>query len=273
MAGYRHISEELIKYLKLRTLPVGFKFFEDEADMKELANRRKLPNRLKTCQMITLARVNGWTIGATVNDFSDKDLSNHFCTAYLGMGPKMDQVADGTTRSLVWFRDKKDGLKCETMMPCIPAEKFKAIGIAPLAGEKFEPDVVLLYGTPAQIIILVNAIQWENYEQLVFHCVGESACNDSIVRCYLTKKPQLALPCFGERQFAAVQEEELVMGLPPDMLEKIIEGLKGLYSRGIRYPIPSLAPQSDPSTVMPEEYRQAAQAVAQTLKKSTSNSE
>ncbi len=264
MTDYKQISEDLTKYLRLRTFPVGFKFFEKEEDSKNLKGRRKLPNKLKTCQMITLARVNGWTIGATLDDFSDKDLSNHFCTPYLGLRPKMEQVADGTTRSLVWFKDKKDGLKCETEMPCIPAGKFKAIGIAPIAGEKFEPDVVLLYGTPAQMIILINAIQWENYEQMVFHCVGESACNDSLVRCYLTQKPQLTVPCFGERQFAAVQEEELVMGIPPKMLEKIIEGLKGLYSRGIRYPIPSLAPQSDPSTVMPEEYRNAA---AEFLKK------
>jgi len=84
--------------------------------------------------------------------------------------------------------------------------------------------------------------------------VGESACNDSLVRCYLSRKPQLGLPSVGERLYAAVQEEELVMGIPPHMLEKIIEGLKGLYSRGIRYPIPSIAPQADPTTGMPEEY-------------------
>lgn len=249
MCGYRELSREYSRLLRFRTFPVGFKFLENKEDLSRIKNIRKLPNRIKTCQMISLARINGWTIGATLEDFSDA-----FCPAYLGLCEKDERVADGTFRSMVWFKRKEDAVKCEQVMPAAAPGQFQAIAAAPLAGEKFEPDVVLFYGTPAQMILLVNAIQWEDYEQLVFHCVGESACNDSLVRCFLTKKPQLGLPSFGERLYAAVQEEELVMGMPPGLLEKTLDGLKGLYARGIRYPIPSIAPQADPTTGMPEAY-------------------
>ena len=249
MLKFRALSQQLTAYLRLRTLPVGFRFFEKKDDLKQIKNIRKLPNNLKTCQMISLARVNGWTIGAALEDCSDT-----FCPAYLGLREREEHVLNGTFRNIAWFEDRKDALKCEQMMPTIPPGKFEAIAVAPLGGEKFDPDVVLLYSTPAQIILLINAIQWKDYEPMLFHCVGESACNDSLVRCYLTGKPQLGLPSYGERLYAAVQEEELVMGLPPDMLEKVLKGLKGLYSRGIRYPIPCIAPQADPTTGMPEEY-------------------
>jgi uncharacterized protein (DUF169 family) len=249
MPNYREMAQEYIRLLKFRTLPVAFKFLENSENLKQIKNIRKLENKIKTCQMISLARVNGWTIGATLEDFSDT-----FCPAYLGLCEKDEHVIDGTFRSIVWFNRKEDALKCEQMMPTVAPGRFQAIAVAPLAGEKFEPDVVLFYGTPAQMILLVNAVQWENYEQMVFYCVGESACNDSLVRCYLTKKPQLGLPSFGERLYAAVQEEELVMGMPPGLLEKTLEGLKGLSARGIRYPIPSIAPQADPKTGMPEAY-------------------
>ena len=235
--------------LKFKTLPIGFKFLENKSDLEQIKNVRKLPNKIKTCQMISLARVNGWTIGATLEDFSDR-----FCPAYLGLCKKSEHVADGRFRSAVWFKNTDDALKCEQMMPGIEFGKFQAIAVAPLRAEKFVPDVVLFYGTPAQMILMVNALQWEDYDQLVFHCVGESACNDSLVRCYLTQKPQLGLPSFGERLYAAVQEDELVMGMPPTLLEKMLEGLNGLYARGIRYPIPSIAPQADPKTGMPKEY-------------------
>jgi len=251
MGNYKCLSEELVKYMKLRTLPIGFKFLERKSELKNIKNIRKLENNIKTCQMITLARVNGWTIGASLEDFSDA-----FCPAYLGLCERAGYVLDGTFRNMVWFKDREDAVKCEKNMPCIKAGTFQAIAVAPLAGEKFEPDVVLIYATPAQMILLINALQWKDYEQMVSYCVGESSCNDALVRCYLTKKPQITFPSVGERIYANVEEDEVVMGLPPHLMGKIIDGLKNLYMRGIRYPIPSIAPQADPTTGMPKEYKE-----------------
>ncbi len=61
--------------------------------------------------------------------------------------------------------------------------------MAPLVYDPFEPDIVLIYGNPAQMILLINALQFEDYEVMQFHCVGESSCSDAIARCYLTGKP------------------------------------------------------------------------------------
>jgi hypothetical protein len=39
----------------------------------------------------------------------------------------------------------------------------------------------------------------------------------------------------------------MVMGIPDDYYEKIVNGLEELYNRGIRYPISQFGAQVDPS--------------------------
>jgi dephospho-CoA kinase len=70
-----------------------------------------------------------------------------------------------------------------------------------------------------------------------FFCVGESSCADAIARCYLTGKPSLTIPCYGERRYGHAQDEDLVMALPAGMMEKALGGMEALYRRGVRYPI------------------------------------
>jgi uncharacterized protein (DUF169 family) len=117
------------------------------------------------------------------------------------------------------------------------------------------PDLVLVYGNPAQMILLINGLQWKNYERLKFYCVGESSCADAIAESYLSKKSCVAIPCFGERRFGHVQDDELVIAIPPASLIKGAEGLEKLVEKGIRYPIPLFGVQTDPSEGMPDIFK------------------
>ncbi|MCP3922669.1 MAG: DUF169 domain-containing protein [Desulfobacterales bacterium] len=73
--------------------------------------------------------------------------------------------------------------------------------LTPLLYNPFDPDIILIYANPAQIILMINAIQHEKYEVMDFYCVGESSCSEGIVRCYETGKPGLSIPCYGERRY------------------------------------------------------------------------
>jgi uncharacterized protein (DUF169 family) len=128
--------------------------------------------------------------------------------------------------------------------------------LAPLVYDPFDPDMVLIYANPAQMILIVNALQFEGYERLQFFCVGESSCSDAIAQCYLSGKPSLTIPCYGERRFGHAQDDELVIGLPAKDVEKVEKNLEQLYSRGIRYPISYAGCQVDISSVMPLSYQQ-----------------
>jgi len=65
-------------------------------------------------------------------------------------------------------------------------------------------------------------------ERFQFFFIGEGACADSPAQCYVTGKPALAIPCFGERRFGEVLDEEMVLALPPPMVELAIEGMRRL---------------------------------------------
>ena len=56
------------------------------------------------------------------------------------------------------------------------------------------PDICLIYATPAQMILLINGLQWSGYKKFEWGCVGESACADSWGRALATGEPSLSLP-------------------------------------------------------------------------------
>jgi uncharacterized protein (DUF169 family) len=111
--------------------------------------------------------------------------------------------------------------------------------LAPLNKAQFEPEVVLIFGNPAQVMMLMCGMQKEKYERFDFCFSGEGACADSLARCYMTGKPSLGIPCYGERAIGQVADDELVIAMPPNEIERAISGLKTLSTTatGLRYPI------------------------------------
>jgi dephospho-CoA kinase len=103
-------------------------------------------------------------------------------------------------------------------------------------------------------MLLINALQFEDYEVMQFHCVGESSCSDAIVRCLLERKPALSIPCYGERRYGHAQDDELVMAVPAELMDKALNGMEALYRRGIRYPISYAGAETDVSGAFPAAY-------------------
>jgi dephospho-CoA kinase len=132
--------------------------------------------------------------------------------------------------------------------------EHEAVVLAPLLYKPFDPDVVLIYANPAQMMLLINSLQFEDYDVMQFYCVGESSCSDAIARCYLTEKPALSIPCYGERRYGHAQDEDLVMAVPAGMMEKALRGMEVLYRRGIRYPISYAGAEQDLKSAFPMSY-------------------
>ncbi len=96
-----------------------------------------------------------------------------------------------------------------------------------------------------QMIMLISGLQWAGYRKLEFGVVGESACADSWGRALSTGEPSLSIPCFAERRYGGVLDDELLIALPPAYLPKVITGMQRLSANGLRYPIPQYGIQSD----------------------------
>ncbi|MBN1375595.1 MAG: DUF169 domain-containing protein [Dehalococcoidia bacterium] len=236
--------------LRLKSFPVGIKFLATEEELKSNKWVRSLEPPMMLCQLISVVRTFDWTVGVTASNISP------MCASIVGLLPKPPEIGDGTFRSLVWCKTKEDGKKFEDSVPRIPTGKHRAIIMAPLVYDPFEPDMVLIYANPAQMILLINALQFEGYERMQFYCVGESSCSDAIAQHYLTGKPSLTIPCYGERRYGHAQDDELVIALSPAQVEKIATNLDVLYKRGIRYPISYCGAQLNITTSLPDIYKQ-----------------
>ena len=84
--------------------------------------------------------------------------------------------------------------------------------------------------------------------------VGESACADSWGRALKTREPSLSIPCFAERRYGGVRDEEMLMAVTVEQLAKGIAGMHALSKNGLRYPFPDYGIQLDVSAGMSASY-------------------
>jgi uncharacterized protein (DUF169 family) len=242
------LSQEMESLLRLKTRPVAYKRLEKLAELDKIPGVIRLDRKATFCQLPAMARTMGLTVAATRGNFGER------CARITGVAPTTEKQvaweAEGFGHG--WFANVEEARKQMAAYPLVPPGE--AIVVAPLDSGKFYPDVILIYGNPAQIMLLMNGLQFRDYERFQFFFIGEGACADGLAQCYTTSKPALAIPCMGERAFGAVTDDELVMALPPGMMAKAVEGLKSLKSRGIGYPIAYLGPLCDPSPILMQIY-------------------
>jgi dephospho-CoA kinase len=246
---WERIVRRTEQLLRLKSFPVAFKMLERKEDLGSIPFLRRPRHKLTLCQMINLVRNFDWTVGAEAEDFTYPS-----CASIIGLKDLPAHYKDGTFRSIVWVKKREDGKKYEAGIPRLPLGKYEAVALAPLVYKPFDPDIVLIYANPAQMMLLINALQVEDYEVMNFHCVGESSCSDAIVRCYVNGKPSLTIPCYGERRYGHTQDDELVIAIPEGKLEKALAGLETLYRRGVRYPISFAGVEQDLGGAFPPAY-------------------
>jgi len=116
--------------------------------------------------------------------------------------------------------------------------KYKAFAVKPLERTNFEPDALLLYGNSAQISLALFAFSIRYGERLQLSMFGESALCGGIAQAMTTGKPQISIPCFGERVYAGTADDEILLTVPFPELPDLISGLETLHKTGIKYPIP-----------------------------------
>ena len=84
--------------------------------------------------------------------------------------------------------------------------------------------------------------------------MARAACADSWGRALKTGEPSLSLPCYAERRYGGVPDEEMLMALKPADLRIAVDGMKALAKNGLRYPIAPYGIQNDPSAGMGVSY-------------------
>ncbi len=249
--SWADIASELKTTLRLKTEPVAFRRLDKAQDMEKIKNVMRVKRGFTFCQVPFLVRVMGQTIGITKQDpIGDR------CTRLNGLrhATEKSMQAEAQMLARTWFGSVEDALLQQRETPRVP--EAEAIVVSPLSKDKFEPEIVLIYANPAQIMMFLCGLQKDKYERFQFFFIGEGACADSLAQCYLTGKPALAIPCYGERSMGQVADDEIVVAVPPQELERAISGMKKLAKIGFKYPIGFIGGLTDPTSVLAQFYPQ-----------------
>ena len=235
------IVADLNGLLRLKTTVIGMKLFARVEDMEAIPKIRR-PNAIHTTdQIVSMASRLGWTVGVTADD-----LVGAQCRAVIGLAPQDEKWLAGENYVGVWHGTAEDARKRQEALDVVPFGQYKALAVSPLGSGRLNlPDICLVYATPGQMIILINGLQYTGYKKFEWGVVGETACADSWGRALKTGEPSLSLPCYAERRYGGVPDEEMLMALKPEHLAKAITGMKALAGDGLRYPIPPYGIQSD----------------------------
>jgi uncharacterized protein (DUF169 family) len=238
----KDLVAKLEALLRLRSIPFGMKLFERVADMEAIPKIRRPQKSVHTLdQIVAQAARLGWTVGITT-----EDLVGDQCRSVVGLGGQDEKWFSGQHMTGVWFATQVDASAHQKAMNLVPAGKYKALAVAPLASGRLDPpDIALFYATPGAMIYFINGLQYSGYKRFDWSVVGESACADSWGRALRTREPSLSIPCFAERRYGGVLDDEMLMALPPEQLEKAIIGMEALAKNGFRYPFAQYGIQQD----------------------------
>ncbi|MCC8962852.1 DUF169 domain-containing protein [Bradyrhizobium sp. Pear76] len=235
------IVTDLNNLLRLKTTVIGIKMFARVEEMEAIPKIRRPSAVHTTDQIVSMASRLGWTVGITGDD-----LVGAQCRAVIGLAPQDEKWLAGENYVGVWHGTAEDARKRQEALDVVPYGQYQAMAVSPLtSGRLNPPDICLVYATPGQMIILINGLQYTGYKKFEWGVVGETACADSWGRALKTGEPSLSLPCFAERRYGGVPDEEMLMALPPAYLVKAIAGMKQLAKNGLRYPIAPYGIQAD----------------------------
>jgi len=257
MTNWKELVEELNKLVKLDSGIIACKRMAKKDGYMDIPGIEKPHKGFLYCQLPYLVRKQGKTIGVTKEDFeayADKTQLKYRCVRIQGLAPADEKELDSEAKGFAgfWFKDYDTAME---QMKIYPAPTpIEALVMSPLEEEKFEPDYIMIYADGEQMTFILNGLQYHKYELIESCFIGEGSCADALPRSAATKKPSLSLPCLGERNFGLAGKEELILTIPPDRLERIVEGLKALKENGLAYPATPLEPAVNAGEMLQQLY-------------------
>ena len=240
------LAAALERTLKLRTPPIGMKLFESAQALQAIPRLRRPKAVHTTDQIVGQATRLGWTVGITADD-----LVGAQCRAVIGLGGQDEEWRSGQAMAGVWYATVEDSARHQAAMDVVPAGRYEAMVAAPLAkwpgfgAGAQQPDIALFYATPGAMMYFINGLQWSGYQRFDWSVVGESSCADSWGRALKTGQPSLSIPCFAERRYGGVLDDEMLMALCPSDIAKALVGMAALAQNGLRYPFATYGIQQD----------------------------
>ncbi|UCE84445.1 MAG: DUF169 domain-containing protein [Deltaproteobacteria bacterium] len=208
---------------------------------------KDLKIKVATCQAIAMARRYGWVLAV-----GDEDISCPLTAVVFGFRHASEFYLKGRACAGMYTETEEAGTLSEEQVEKFSFGEYEYILVAPLHRTTFEPEVIVIYANPAQVLRLLTGALWKSGGRLASSFGGRIDCAEEIIVPLRSGKCEVILPCYGDRIFAQTQDHEMAFSIPMDRAEEVIEGLEGTHKGGVRYPIPSFLRYTGE---FPEHYR------------------
>ncbi len=231
--AFRKAGVELSLRLRLPTDPVAITYIRKQEEIPATALRPSAQGRKwSLCQAFTYARRWGWHVAMTADD--------NFCLPASATHHWVDVSAEDFIESQVqqgWHKDREaeqnrfnfnrslyKGPEGEERLKKVK----ERIGFvcSPLSKALIKPDTILIFGDGTHVTHLVQALCYDyKYPVLSsFEGFGETCVKGGMVP-FVTGRPQVVIPGMGDRAFTGVQDHELAVGIPANLLSMVMENL------------------------------------------------
>ncbi len=229
----------LTDLLRLQTRPLAVKLLRPGDEFPKRVHRptRLLKHKVTICQGITMARRYGWKVGLVKDDVC--------CAAalvaygWVEKEPSLDEVAE-LMLAAEYAENAAAARKQIEAIPRLNKGECTGLILSPLEQTAWEPDLIMIYANPGQMMRLVQAATYRDGNPINSSFGGKAAsCAEGIIRTLQRQDCQLVLPCGGDRIFAMTADDELAFTAPANTADQLIEGLRVSGRQvGVSYPIP-----------------------------------
>jgi uncharacterized protein (DUF169 family) len=212
----------MVECLKLKTSPVAVKLVSKGGEIP--AGIKKVDEVMTHCQFVDRVRKTGDEFYTLTEDHMCK-----FGSGSLGLNEVPPEMPSGESyyKEFGLFSTQGASRRTAEKMPILPPNSTETVIYSPLEKTSFVPDVVVFICNPKQVMILIQSYMYKTGGRLETSFAGtQSLCAEGVVQTYKEGKIGIGVGCLGSRTFSKMEDEEMVMGIPVELLADVASGLK-----------------------------------------------
>ena len=209
--AFREGAGDLERLLRLQSMPIALRMLEEEEEIPEEAVRpmRDMGHHLSFCQALALSRRRGLTIAQTKEDM--------WCfepVVGLGFVEPPVKFLEGHNRFPASASTLEAGGTWARNMPRFEFPGYSAVVTAPLETATFQPDLLMLYGSPSVMTQIMLAKNWLDGEDVISAMTGHAACVYYVVPPHKEQKLCMSNPCGGDLRRTGCDYLSMVFSAP-----------------------------------------------------------
>ncbi len=229
-------ARKIEDHLRLQTLPVGVKFYQDQRDMA--GDLGEKPDYSGTfCQFLSHSRFERCQIRKNFV-LTRETISCPFSPGVLGFEAWTGHIATGDHMGGVHFEDAEAARLSQKDIPRLEPFSVEAVLVGPLMDFEVEPDVISFAIVPGMSNKVLDGQMWRTGKpkEIVYYNVC-GICGVGVAQAYNQKDLFISFPCHGGRRIGLFTDTELFVALNTDFFEDWILGMEKSYATGHSFPV------------------------------------